>query len=101
VITCVITTPKADAEFNQYQTIYVNVEASTNKGSIIQVQIIVDDEIRKSYSRPMPSAYNDTILPGTLPVGLHVLSAVAYSSEGNSEVAAIYFTIKESKKSSE
>jgi hypothetical protein len=94
-ITCILTTQNADAEFYENQTIYVNVEASTTKGSIIQVDILVDGEPHKSFSRPMPSAYRDTIQPRELPVGVYVLSAEAYSSDGNVEVSAIYLTIKE------
>jgi len=90
-MTCIITSPKADAIFSEYQSIPITVEASTTKGSIIQVQIVVDDEVIESLTKP---PYNFTIPSGTIPVGMHILSAEAFSSGGNSEVAAIYITIE-------
>jgi len=72
----------------------VIVEASTNKGSIIQVQILVDGEVIESRTE---SPYHFTIPPYTVPVGMRTLSAEAYSSERNLEVDAMLIKIKEAK----
>jgi hypothetical protein len=94
-----ITSPIPDpdegsAVFYENQSIPVTVEASTTKGSIKQVVIYVDDDVIDSKLSP---PYNFTIAEWTIQPGLHALTAVAYSSEGNSEVAEIYITIKETK----
>ncbi|MCL1850565.1 MAG: Ig-like domain-containing protein [Bacteroidetes bacterium] len=97
VITCTITSPVPDAEgkleFYKHQEIPVTVEASTTKGSIIQVEILVDEDVIQSLTKP---PYNFTIPENTIEPGLHhILTAVAFSSRGNREVSAMYFTIKE------
>ncbi|MCL2245951.1 MAG: Ig-like domain-containing protein [Lentimicrobiaceae bacterium] len=98
-LTCNITSPKADAgkdypEFFENEFIYVTVEASTNKGSILQVQMFADNNPGKSCTE---TPYRDTILPRTFTAGIHSISAVAYSSQGNTEIDAIYVKIKEAK----
>jgi len=92
ILTCVITSPNHNEKFSENEPIYVIVEASTNKGSVIQVQILVDNEIKKSFTKP---PYCDTIRPRYLTKGIHSISAEAYSSGGNMETDAFYITIKE------
>jgi len=91
-ITCVITSLTAvDTVFFENQTIPVTVEASTNKGSIIQVQILVDDEVIQSF---IASPYHYSIPPYTLPIGFHSITAEAYSSGNNVEIAGRLIKIK-------
>ena len=97
-ITCTIISPAADEEFSIYEPIYINVEASTNKGSILQVQIFLGDSIKKSFVVP---PYKDTIPPQFLSPGFHDITAAAYSSEGNTATDALYIKIKESGKNNE
>jgi len=99
-LTCKILSPESDAKFNKGEAIYVSVEASTNKGSILQVQIYIDEDQDhpKSFTEP---PYEYTIFPDTLSLGFHSISAAAYSSEGNREVAAIYIKIVEPEKGGE
>jgi hypothetical protein len=90
IITCTITSPADEAIFKENQSIPVLVEASTTKGSIIQVQIFIDDDPIASLTE---TPYEFTIPANTIPVGIHTLAAMAYTSEGNREVAAIFITI--------
>jgi hypothetical protein len=91
-ITCIITSPEDFAVFSEDQSIPVTVEASTTKGSIIQVQIFVNDSAILSLTA---APYHFTIPPKTISVGnMITLSAVAYSSEGNQEVAAIFIDVE-------
>jgi hypothetical protein len=83
--------------FSENESIPVTVEASTTKGAILQVDISVLDkndtiEVIKSF---LSQPYQFTIQPKTLKPGLHVLTAVAFSSEGNRETDAMYLTIEE------
>ena len=99
VITCIITSPAPTTldefvAFYENQSIFVSVDASTTKNTIRQVQLFVDEDVIFS---TLTSPYNFTIPPGTIAPGLHILSAVAHSSGGNREVAAIYINIKEAK----
>ena len=91
VIECNITTPENYATFLKYESIRVDVEASTTKGSIIQVVLLVDDKVIDSL-REEP--YNFTIPPDTISAGEHILYAAAYNSQQNREVAMIHITIK-------
>ncbi|MCL2167988.1 MAG: Ig-like domain-containing protein [Lentimicrobiaceae bacterium] len=91
-IVCTITSPAENSMFSLSQSIEVNVEASTTKGSIIQVQLLVDDEAIQSLTK---EPYQFTIPPKTIPVGLHLITAVAYNSMNNQEVANVYITIEE------
>jgi len=92
-ITCKITSPKNEAEFWKKRDIVipVTVSATTNRGSIIQVQVFIDDDVVGSLTEP---PYNFTIPIDSLPARTHYLTAVAYSSS-NQEVDAIFITIKE------
>ena len=99
-ITCVMTiiTPSLAEDmlvFWEHQTIEVSVEASTTKGSITQVEIIVDEEevIESTLFRP----YNFTIPPSSMEEGLHSLSAVVYTSSGNRAVDAQNIKIQKAK----
>ena len=97
-ITCKmeIKTDSIDAEaeypvFWEYQPILVSVVGNTTKGSVIQIEIIVDDEVIESVSE---HSYNFTIPSNRIEPGLHSLSAVVFTSSGNSAVNAQYITIK-------
>jgi len=99
-ITCIMTifTPSLAEDmlvFWEHQAIEVSVEASTTKGSIMQVEIIVDEEevIESALVRP----YNFTVPPNSMEAGLHSLSAVVYTSSGNRAVAAQYIKIQKAK----
>jgi len=89
-IKCEITSPKNEAEFWESQSIPVTVDASTNKGSLIQVQIFVDDKVVESRTEP---PYEFTIPAKTVSPGMHYLTAAAYSSN-NQEVHSIFIIIK-------
>jgi len=91
VITCKILLPQSGAEFWQRETISVFVEASTNKGTIVQVQVFVGDNVLGSLTTP---PYNFIIPTDSLSTGIHYLTAVAYSAS-NQEIDAIFITIKE------
>jgi hypothetical protein len=109
VITCKIIAPVPESDtvlvsFLEYETIPVTVEAFTTKGSLIQVEILVDEDVIKSLpdTTKLPaSPYNFTIPSWRIKPGTHLLTAVAYSSEGNRETDAMYFMIEKSKKSGE
>ena len=89
-IKCKITSPKDMTEFYEFQDISVTVEASINKGSIRQVQIIVDElPIESRVDTP----YHFTIPAHTISPGMHYLTAVAYSSN-NQDVDNIFIVIK-------
>lgn len=98
-ITCKmeIVTPSIDAEadfpvFWEYQPIQVSVTASTTKGTINQVEIIINDDVFES---TLVKPYNFTIPSNLLEAGLHSLTAVVFTSSGNRAVDAQYITIKE------
>ena len=90
-IKCKIISPENEAEFWKSEIIPVTVEASINKGSLLQVEIFVDDSVIVSRTEP---PYNFTIPAKTISPGLHYLTAVAYSSN-NQEVDNIFIKIKE------
>ena len=81
--------------FWDYQTIEVSVEASTTKGSIIQVEIRVDEEEVIEFA--LVSPYNFTVPPNSMEAGLHTLTAVVYTSSGNRAVDAQYIQIQKAK----
>jgi len=81
--------------FWDYQTIEVSVEASTTKGSIIQVEIRVDEEEVIEFA--LVSPYNFTVPPNSMEAGLHTLTAVVYTSSGNRAVDAQYIKIQKAK----
>ena len=90
-ITCKITSPKDGADFSEYQSIPVSVEASVNKGTITHVEILIDDSIRKIITEP---PYDDMIAPKKLSPGkFHSIAARAYSSGGHLEGDAIYIMV--------
>jgi len=78
--------------FKMYEEIKVNVTAETKKGSIIQVQLTVDNFTTMSLSaRP----YNFQIPAYTFEKeGIYFLSVMAYSTEGVQEGAAIEIIIE-------
>ena len=88
-IKCKITSPENEAEFWRSQSIPVTVEASTNKGSLIQVQILLDDQVIGSC---VDTPYHFTIPAKTASTGMHYLTAAAYSSD-NLEVNNIFIII--------
>ena len=90
-IKCKITSPENETEFWEFETIPITVEASINKGSLLQVEIFVDDKVIESCTEP---PYHFTIPAKTVSPGLHYLTAVAYSSN-NQEVHSIFIKIKE------
>ena len=92
-ITITITSPADGAIFSRNQSVPVNVKASTTKGSIIQVQIFIDDS--EPFASRTATPYNFIIPPDTMSAGLHIISATAYSSGKNQEMAAIMIKIEE------
>jgi hypothetical protein len=106
VITCNIVSPVPDDNneivFSESTPIPIIVDAYTTKGSIVQVELFVDDEIIASLPDStmlkLPSTpYNFTIQPYTIDTGLHVLTAAAFSSEKNIELSALFLRIKKYK----
>jgi len=89
-VKCKITSPENEAEFWESESIPVTVESSINKGSLLQVEIFVDDKVIESRTEP---PYNFTLKAETVSPGLHYLTAVAYGSE-NQEVDNIFILIK-------
>ena len=90
-IKCKITSPKNEAEFWKSESIPVTVEASTNKGSIIQVEIFVDDQVIASR---VDTPYHFTIPAKAAAPGMRYLTAVAYNSD-NWEVDNLFIIINE------
>ena len=90
-ITLEVLSPKDDSEFLITDEIEVKVTASTQKGSIIQVQLDVNGlDLISLTNRP----YNFTIPKGTFPEkGIYYLSVTAFSSKGMQEGNAIYIKI--------
>ena len=89
-IKCKITSPKDMSEFWESQTIPVTVEASINKGSLLQVQIFVDDQVIESR---LDTPYHFTIPDHIVSPGIHYLTAAAYNSNYQ-EVDNIFILIK-------
>jgi len=90
-IKCKITSPENEAEFWESESIPVTIETSINKGSIIQVQLFVDDEVFESRTEP---PFDHFLIPSkTISPGMHYLTAAAYSSN-NQEVNSIFIIIK-------
>ena len=89
-VTCKIITPENEDVFWTFQDIPVTVEASTSKGSIIQVEIFVDDKVIESLTEP---PYKFTIPARAVDTGTHYLTAAAFSST-NQEVDNIFIIIK-------
>jgi hypothetical protein len=81
--------------FWEHQAIEVSVKASTTKGSITQVQIVIDEEERIESDLVLP--YNFTVPPYCMDAGLHTLTAVVYTSSGNRAVDAQYIQIQKAK----
>jgi len=90
-ITCKITSPENEAEFWKSESIPVTVEATINKGSLLQVQIFVDNIVIESRTAPP----YDFIIPANTvsTTGMHYLTAAAYSSNTR-EVDNIFIIIK-------
>ena len=78
-ITLAIVSPENNAVFSKGELIDVVVTATTQKGSIIQVQLFVDGWEHHSLT---DKPYHFTVPTDTLSVGLHFLTAIAHSSEG-------------------
>jgi len=91
IITCEITSPKDSDEFWRGEEIPVTVEATSNKGAIIQVQVFLDDNLMGSLTEP---PFHFIIPTDTLSARIYYLTAAAYSSS-NREVHNIFVTIKE------
>jgi hypothetical protein len=88
-----IITPSEGDTLSMAKAIDVVVEASTRKGSIIQVYLAVDTIYSKSITT---APYIFTIPAKTFTVeGLYPLAVNAYSSEGVREGVAFYIYIKE------
>jgi hypothetical protein len=86
-----IISPKDGDGISMYEDIEIIVSATTEKGSILQVQLFVDTMPPQSRTnRP----YNFTIPAGTLSVGFHPISVIAYSSRQIQEGESIYIEIK-------
>ena len=90
-ITCKIISPENGAEFWKTQDIPVSVEATINKGSLIQVQIFLDDMVIGTLTEP---PYDFTIKTNNVSARVHGITAVAYSSS-NQEVDAILIKTNE------
>jgi len=92
VITCTITYPENNAVFPINQSIPVTVEASTTKGSIIQVQLTFDNSAIQSLTEP---PYNFTIPADSVStLGIHTICVEAYNSEKMREAAFISISIE-------
>jgi hypothetical protein len=96
IVTCEIISPKEGESFSKFQPIEVVVEASTTKGSIIQVQVSTGEFLHDIFtSKDTISPYNFIISNETFEPGPHYITAVAFNSNQMRETSAVLIFITE------
>jgi len=91
-VSCQITSPREGSYFTQNAFIDVIVEASTTKGSIIQVQLMIDNE---SFKSVIDTPYTFVIPEYTFEPGLHYITAIAYNTNRVQETSSVLINITE------
>jgi len=79
LLTCSITNPQSNAQFNMEENITVAVTAEDTDGTITEVQLYVDSV---GYDLKTVFPYNFVIKAGDLNPGTHLLKAVAKNKQG-------------------
>ena len=89
-LTCNITNPANNAEFNADEAISVTVVAEDANGTIAEVQLYVDD-VGHSIKNAFP--YNFTINARELSTGTHTLKAIAKNKKGLSGESSVVIKV--------
>ena len=89
-LTCIITSPQNSEQFFTDKDITVSVLADDKRGSIVEVQLYIDNAGHSSITQ---FPYNFTINAGQLTAGTHTIKAVAKNNKGTTAESSVSINV--------